>query len=129
MTRYELWAPHPDTEAVIYVPQPALRDSVNLESRVLAKVAADGQQYTNVKRQPDQQLFKWNFRFSRPKALEFLEFLKLYSASKWKVVTGDGDTIIGYFRVNPTQFNVAHRAVVTNSLEDVLLDVEFLKVE
>lgn len=126
---YEFWGPHPATEVITVMPNAELRDAVSLQSRVLAKVSMSGVQYTNVKKQPDQELYRWQFDCTRVKALEFWEFVKLYIGEKVKVVDHDGNVLVGYFRINPLQLNINKRAVICSSKEAVAIEVEFLRTE
>lgn len=120
----EFHAPWPIVQSICILPSPEFENTGRLNSDVQLKKSMTGTVYTYVKR-PDDQSFNFSFNLLSEKAREFLEFMETYIADQWKIVTHNGETIIGYLITNPSTLSTNGRALYGSSTEYATLSIEF----
>ena len=126
----QIYAPHPDSEAILFLPKPEFGDGERPESRIQAKKAMNGDTYTHVTQgQPDAIHYRFAFNITRKKALELKEFIRLYAGSAWRIVWTGRPDIVANLMVNPLQLDMAFRGVVADSVEAVPIELEFESIQ
>lgn len=120
-----LWGPYPLTATLMTLPVPLFGDEEKAESTLLVKKAMDGTVDTNIIVQPNRT-YKWVFVLARMKALEFLEFYRLYGGKKLRVDWSTlSTTYIGNIKINPLTLDIFKREIINDSVEVVNLEIEF----
>ena len=123
-------APHPAIATITRVPNPQLSNQESLTSTLTPKRATDGTLYTYVKKQNRRKLL-WTFTMDRPKALEFLSFVRRYSGKLIRVTDHRGDVWLGYMTNNPFEFDTTRRAAGRRTLspEGVRAEQQSITIE
>lgn len=120
-------APFPAVQTVTVLPEPQWNDTQRLPDAMTLGEAMNGDLYSNVAK-TTKRVYNWSFNISRMKALEFLEFVRAYSAEKWRVTDHEDVVIIGYLLSNPLELNVDRRAKAEGppgSEDNVSVTIEF----
>lgn len=126
----KIFAPYPDERAMIILPNPEMGDVQRLESKVQVKRSMNGNVVvTHVKRLPNIRSFEYLFNMTRLKSLEFLNFYELFGAEKLRIEHDDASSLVGYIRVNPMELDIAKRALVDTSVEEVTLRFDFETIQ
>lgn len=125
----ELAAPYPKIQTISLLPNPDFSDTEALTSSVSAKYATDGTLRTYVKTKGGRRKMTWTFRLFRPKALELRAFYLSYHSSKVRVIDHNDRTWVGYFTINPLEFDTPARAApaiqeVDGELQTVTIEFE-----
>lgn len=103
-------APMPAVEASIFLPNPAFGDNESLTDSVQVKRAMDGTLYSYIKTKNGRRRLQWSFRMTRNRALQLRQFILTYAASQIRVTDHNNRVWVGYFTINPFEFNTPQRA-------------------
>jgi hypothetical protein len=126
----QIFAPHPVFEVLIYLPNPEWGDFRRSESTIqIHRSMNSAATITHVKRRQKSFTQEMEFVLTRLKSIEFMNFFEKYIASKIKMVDQDGNTRIGYLKINPLQYDLAQRAIVSQSVEEVSIKLELETTE
>ena len=117
-------APYPAFDHTIHLPEIELNDSRQATHKVNTRVAMSGKKY-NTRIKGVGELYTWDFVLTRMKALELAAFFKRHPGDLMQVTRHNGDVLIGYILNNPLELEMSARAVVSNSLEEVPVRLEF----
>lgn len=115
-------------ETIITLPSPNLGNAHALDVNVSVKRMMDGSINTYVKK-TSFKTYRYTFLLTRGKALEVLEFFKIYAGTKLKVTNDNASFFVGYILLNPLELEMQRRAVAQNSVEDLDLELSFEQTE
>lgn len=123
----EIYAPHPNWEHVIFLPNPEWGDFRRLNLTTQVKRSMTGNTIiTHVQKHEDLKSVEMSFTLTRMKSLEMLAFLDLHIGHLLKIVDHRDDVHIGYMQVNPLELEKVRKG--TNG-EQVKLNLNFESVE
>ena len=107
-------APYPDTKYILSLPNPNLANTQAQISSLTVKRMMNSSIHTYINKRIGKT-YKYNFILTRLKALEYLEFMKIFSGVKIRI----NNTIICNILTNPTELEMQQRAVSFGSQEDI----------
>lgn len=126
----QIYAPHPDAESILVLPNPELGDGERPESRIQIKQAMDGNLITHItQKQLTAITYTWDFVLTRKKALELWEFISLHTGKIWKITWPGRNDLIVVLKINPLQLDMIRRSVIADSVEAVAINLQFESVE
>lgn len=123
----EVYAPHPNWEHVIFLPNPEWGDFRRLTLTNQIKRSMTGATIiTHVQKHEDLKSVEMSFTLTREKSLETLAFFDLHIGHLLKIVDHRDVTHIGYIQINPIELDKVRKG--TNG-EQVKLSLNFESVE
>lgn len=121
----QFYAPWPQVENIIFLPDPDFGDGRRPLSTFQLKESMNGKLYTYVSRAPQRQTYTLTFNLTRQKSLELYNFYKNYGGQKWLFVNYDETVHIGILSVNPLVLIPSRRGHTCDNEETILVDLEF----
>jgi hypothetical protein len=111
---FTLLSPSPLIETVTVLPNPNFGDTESTAAELNILRTVDGSRRTYVKTRgsggsTNSRRLRWDFRLTRTKALELLEFYRSYSSVKVAIEDHNGRTWVGNFVNNPLEVQMARR--------------------
>lgn len=129
---FVLEAPYPGSMTAVMLPNPELSDGEGLTDEVIPRRAIDGTLRTYVKTKGGRRKLSWDFRLTRPRALELRAFLRLYFAAQMKVTDHNDRKWIGNLVNNPFELTSTRGArpdTATTRGEIMSIRLEFEGIE
>jgi len=99
---FRLAAPASGPLTTTLLPNPKFSDHDRLRATVTIRRTIDGAIHTYVKKKSKSKSYLWDFKLTKNKALELLEFYKAYNADEVLVYWEDR-TYRGYIKNNPLE--------------------------
>lgn len=129
---FHLQAPLPLLSATISLPNPELSDGEGITDEVIPRRSMDGTVRTYVKTKGQRRHLFWEFKLTRPKALELRVFLRSYFAEKIKVTDHNDRVWHGHLVNNPFELTTSRAAkpdASTTRGESMSIRIEFEGIE
>jgi len=92
------------------LPNPQFGDGEALRDKVDMRRAMDGTSYTYVRRSDDRRQLTFDLPLTRMKALELIEFIRSYQASKIQLTDHLGQVWVGNITTDVAEFEMSERA-------------------
>jgi len=121
-------APHPASEVVMILPSPEMGDSEQRKHQVQLKRTHNGTNKTHIQANNNRH-FTWTFVLTRHKALEFKAWYTLYAGQPCKIITHENVEVVGNLVVNPLSLQLVGRGVIADSVEKIVLAIDFEATE
>lgn len=125
---WNIAAPFPLFETIIFLPSADLSNTMKIESRVQHHQMMNGDYVTHKQENANARTYQWSFNLTRRKALELKEFFRLYVGELWQVTDHNDIVLIGYLRNGPLLLEMVSRGVIADSTESVPVTLEFESV-
>jgi hypothetical protein len=124
---FRLVAPYPSPQTATYLPNPAFSDVRRRKARVETRRSINNTLRTYVQTSPQYQ-FDYQFRLSRPKALELRAFIQAYYRAVWRITDHDGRLWEVRLTESPWQFSADGRAAPVREFNNIALSFEGTEV-
>lgn len=118
-------APYPAVERLMFLPEPALSNHVEILDERDYKITMTGAVYGYTKRS-DEHKYRYTFNVTLLKYFEVIEFVETYIGEQWRIIDHHGDLIVGYCETNPVQLTTDKRAGMGYSHDECLALEEFV---
>jgi hypothetical protein len=124
-----LQAPFPSLTTATILPNPQLANVESHRQTVEFHRSLNNTKRTYVK-SSSRKLLTFAFRLTKGKALELEAFIKLFYASRIKMIDHEGKTWIVNFESNPFEFSESERAggVPGNAMNTITLNFEGVQI-
>lgn len=120
---FRIEAPYPGWIATTILPDPQLGDNESLKNRLDIHRSMTGLRRTYINSSGRTSL-TYNFKITRPKALELEEFIKAYNAKPWKITNYAGLVWIVNLMNNPFEFISVAKSSPGRETLNVRLELE-----
>ena len=111
---FTLAAPYPLIQTTSIIPSPLFGDSENATGTLnTVRMVRGPSKRVYVKNRNGRRKFKWDFRLTRNKAIELLEFYRSYNGESVFVEDHNGRKWVGYITNNPFEIEMNKRGLPT----------------
>lgn len=103
-------------DCTIMLPDPQFNDTHHLAASVNIRRSMNNVRYTYVQGKGGRRVFVYNMVVFRPKALEFIDFIRAYGGDELSVIDHKGRNIVGYITTNPNTLTVTNKSSDTEQV-------------
>ena len=125
-------APYPNVSTIIFIPQPILSNTVQLQDERDYKYMMDKSMYSYINRIAERK-YVFTFNLTLQKMFEVKQFIEQFIADQWEIKDHHDNLLVGYCLTNPTTLTTDRRAHRDNNIkvlnytlgENVTFELEF----
>jgi hypothetical protein len=98
------------------LPNPQFNDTHHLAAGLTIRRSMNNVRYTYIQRKGGRRVFVYNMVVFRPKALEFIDFIRAYGGDEVTVIDHKGRSIKGYITTNPNTLTMTNKSSDTEQV-------------